>query len=153
MRVAADEGWRIGGKVQVELWLHNPSAKDIAFTANPGRSDAGLSVAAKDSEGNDHWAENGNVSIIAIPEHCVLPAGYVAKVKDFALSFDAPDNKDLAWFAPKFRKLEPGKYKLRCVWSDPHPSVASKGAWTGELVTGEMDFVLTEAATQSPPPG
>jgi hypothetical protein len=74
--------------------------------------------------------------------HCVLPAGYVAKVKDFTLSFDAPDNKELAWIAPKFRELEPGAYKLRCVWSDAHPLVSGDGEWTGSLTTGEHEFTL-----------
>lgn len=150
MRVVADEGWRIGGKVKVEMWLHNPGAKNISFNAHPGRSDVGLVVAAKDSEGQDHWAENATVHIIAIPMPCVLPAGHVAKVKDFTLSFDAPDNKELAWFAPKFRKLQPGKYKLRCVWADAHPSVSSADAWTGKLTTSEVDFTL--AALGAPQP-
>jgi hypothetical protein len=150
MRVVAEEGWRIGGKVKVELWLHNPGAKNISFSATPGRADAGLSVAAKDSKGEDHWAENGNVDIVAIPMTCVLPAGHVAKVKDFTLSFDAPDNKELAWFAPRFRRLEPGNYKLRCVWADAHPSVSTAGDWTGELTTSELDFTL--AALDAPLP-
>ncbi len=142
MRVVADEGWRIGSKVKVEMWLHNPGAKNISFNAIPGRSDVGLSVAAKDSAGEDHWAVNGNVDIIAIPTTCVLPAGHVAKVKDFTLSFDAPDNTELAWFGPKFRELVPGQYKLRCVWSDAHPSVSNAGDWTGELTTSDVDFTL-----------
>jgi hypothetical protein len=142
MRVLAEEGWRIGGEVKVELWVHNPGAKDIWLVANPDRPDVGLAVTATDAEGREHFAENGNVIIIALPMHCVLPAGQVAQVKDFALSFDAPDNKDLAWFAPKFRALEAGKYKLRCTWSDPHPLVSTDGEWTGSLRTGEQEFTL-----------
>jgi hypothetical protein len=143
MRVAANEGWRLGGKVKVELWAHNPGAKDIWLVANPGRSDVGLTVSAKDSTGREHFAENGNVTVIAIPMHCVLPAGHVAKVKDFTLSFDAPDNQETAWFEPKFRALEAGDYKLRCMWSDAHPLVSGDGEWTGALTTGEQPFNLT----------
>jgi hypothetical protein len=142
MRVLADEGWRVGGQVQVELWLHNPSSKDVWLVANPDRADVGLTVVAQDSTGQDHFAENGNVMIIAIPMHCVLPAGHVAKVKDFTLSFDAPDNQETAWFHPKFRNLQTGKYTLRCVWSDPHPLVSTDGEWTGSLTTVEQQLTL-----------
>lgn len=142
MRAVAEEGWRLGKKVNVELWLHNVSDKDLSLVANPGRPDVGLAVAAKDPEGNDHWAASGNINIIAIPEHCMLPAGYVAKVKEFKLGFDEPGNGELAWTAPKFQKLKPGKYQLQCVWSDAHPMVAAPGDWTGEIATRELEFTL-----------
>jgi beta-lactamase regulating signal transducer with metallopeptidase domain len=142
MRVVADEGWRAGGKVKVELWLHNPSEKDVWFVAHPNRSDVGLAVAAQDCEGQDHFAENGNVMIIAVPIHCVLPAGHVAKVKDFNLTFGAPDNRETASFQPKFRELKAGIYTLRCQWSDAHPLVSGDGEWTGFLTTGEQTFRL-----------
>ncbi|HZJ17829.1 MAG TPA: biopolymer transporter ExbD [Chthoniobacteraceae bacterium] len=140
MRVSEGD-WRLGGKVRLELWVHNAGAKDAAFNANPGRADFGLSIAAKDAEGNDHWAKGGNISNIAIPLHCTLPAGFVAQVKDFELSFEE------AWFGPKFRDLKPGKYKLRCVWSDPHPSTATKDDWIGTLTTPELDFTLAGSDT------
>jgi len=73
---------------------------------------------AKDSEGQDHGAANGNIDILAIPQTCVLPAGYTAKIKNFALSLDAPGNKQQGWMQPRFRELQPGSYKLRCEWSD-----------------------------------
>ncbi len=146
MRVLADEGWRVGGQVKIELWLHNAGAKDLWLVANPGRSDVGLSVAAVDSEGQEHFAENGNVMIIAIPMHCVLQAGYVAKVKAFTLSFDAPDNQETAWFEPRFQGLEAGKYQLRCTWSDAHPLVSGDGEWTGSLTTREQEFTLESQA-------
>ncbi len=91
--------WSIGGKVRIEMWLHNASTKDISFKANPGRADVGLMVWAVDSEGNEHRAENGNITILAIPMLCTLPADFVAKVKDFELSFDAPNNKDAVMVA------------------------------------------------------
>ena len=56
------------------------------------REHRGVQVVAKDSEGNDHRAENGNILILNMPMAFVLPAGHVAKVKDFELSFDAPGN-------------------------------------------------------------
>ncbi|MEO8351303.1 MAG: M56 family metallopeptidase, partial [Chthoniobacteraceae bacterium] len=102
MRVVEGE-WSVGGKVRVELWVHNAGAKDVSFKANPGRADVGLMVAAEDTEGGHHGAANGNVLLLAIPTRCTLPAGFVAKVKDFELSFDAPGTKDLAWVQPKFR--------------------------------------------------
>ncbi len=150
LRAVADDGWRIGRKVRIELWLHNPSTRDVSFKSNPGRADVGLSVIAKDSEGQDRFAEPGNVEMIAIPSACTLPAGYVAKVKDFALTFDASDNEERAWFSPKFRNLEPGRYKLRCIWSDAHPSVSAAADWTGDLTTGELEFTL--AAYVAPEP-
>ena len=141
MRVVGGE-WSVGGKVRIEMWLHNAGAKDVSFNANPGRADVGLTVAAVDSEGEERWAENGNVIIIAIPMRCTLPAGFVAKVKEFEVSFDAPDNKELAWIAPKFRDLKPGNYRLRCTWADAHPTVSGAGDWTGALATPEFDFML-----------
>ncbi len=141
MRVAEGE-WRVGGKVRIELWLHNAGAKDVSFNANPGRADVGLMVAAQDSEGGDHWADGGNISLIATRLHCTLPAGFVAKVKDFELSFDAPDNKELAWMQPKFRDLKPGNYQLRCTWADAAPTVSGAGDWTGDLTAPELDFTL-----------
>lgn len=147
IRVLAEEGWRVGVKVKLELWVHNPGAKDVWFVANPGRSDVGLTVSAKDAEGHEHFAENGNVMIIAIPMHCVLPAGHVAKVKDFTLSFDTPDDGETAWFEPKFRGIEPGKYQLRCTWSDAHPLVSGDGEWTGRLTTRQQEFTLQSQAT------
>lgn len=142
MRVVEDE-WRIGGKVKIEMWLHNAGEKDVSFkSTGPDRQDAGVAVSAVGADGREHWAESGNVSLIAIPLHCTLPAGHVAKAKDVTLSFDAPDNKELAWFAPKFRELAPGKYKLRCQWSDPHPSISTAGDWTGVLAAPEVDFML-----------
>jgi beta-lactamase regulating signal transducer with metallopeptidase domain len=140
----AEEGWRLGKSVKVELWLHNTSNKDISLVANPGRPDVGLTVAAKDSQGQDHWAASGNISIIAIPLHCVLPAGHVARVKDFELSFDERGNEEKAWTAPRFRELPTGKYQLRCVWSDADRLVSQPGEWVGELSTGPIDFTLSE---------
>lgn len=142
MRVVEGE-WRIGGKVRMELWLHNPGGKDVSFkTTGPDRQDAGVAVSAVGADGREHWAENGNVSLIAIPLHCTLPAGHIAKAKDVTLSFDGPDNKEQAWFAPKFRELAPGKYKLRCQWIDPHPSISIAGDWTGALAAPEVEFTL-----------
>lgn len=145
MRVMADDGWRVGGKVKVELWAHNPGKKNVWLIANPGRADVGLMVYARDDQGRSHYAANGNVLIIAIPMDCVLPAGHVAKVKEFTLSFDAPGHQELAWFAPKFQDLKAGKYQLRCIWSDAHPLVSGPGYWTGELTTPELDFTLLPA--------
>ena len=142
MRVMEGE-WRIGGKVRMELWLHNAGEMDVSFkSTGPNRQDTGVAVSAVGADGREHWAENGNATIIAIPLHCTLPAGYVAKAKDVTLSFDAPDNNELAWFAPKFRELAPGKYKLRCQWSDPHPLVSTDGDWTGVLAAPELEFML-----------
>ncbi|MHB0957581.1 MAG: M56 family metallopeptidase [Pirellulaceae bacterium] len=151
MRVAEGE-WRVGGKVRIELWLHNAGAKDVSFNANPGRADVGLMVAAKDSEGGDHWADGGNISLIAMRLHCTLPAGFVAKVKDFELSFDAPDNKELAWMQPKFRDLKPGQYRLRCTWADAAPMVSGAGDWTGDLTAPELDFTLVALDAPRPKP-
>jgi biopolymer transport protein ExbD len=145
MRVVEGD-WRIGGKVRVELWLHNAGEKDVSFkTTGPDRQDAGVAVSAVGADGREHWAENGNVSLIAIPLPCTLPAGHVAMAKNLTLSFDAPDNKEQAWFAPKFRDLAPGKYKLRCQWSDPHPLVSIAGDWTGVLTAPELEFTLVAA--------
>ena len=151
LRVVEGE-WSIGGKVRIEMWLHNASAKDVSFSANPGRADVGLSVAAMDSEGEDHWSVNGNVLLIAIPHHCVLSAGFVAKVKDFELSFDAHGNKELAWMQPKFRDLKPGKYKLRCTWADANPVVSNPGDWTGNLTTPDVEFTLGGQGASAPKP-
>jgi hypothetical protein len=71
-----------------------------------------------------------------------LPAEHVAKAKDLTISFDAPDSKEKAWFAPKFRELPPGQYKLRCQWSDPNPLVSSAGDWTGALTAPDLPFTL-----------
>ncbi len=50
--------------------------------------------------------------------------------------------KTLSWLQPKFRDLEPGKYELRCVWTDTDSSVSGAGDWTGELSTPELEFTL-----------
>ena len=147
MRVA-DADWRIGGKVKLELWLHNASDKDLSFkTTGPNRQDVGVAVSARDSDGGEHWAANGNVLILAIPMDCNLPAGHVAVAKQLTVSFDAPENKEAAWMAPKFRDLAPGKYALRCLWVDAQPTLSGKGQWTGELKTPEVEFTLAAGVT------
>ena len=147
MRVA-DADWRIGGKVKLELWLHNASDKDLSFkTTGPNRQDVGVAVSARDSDGGEHWAANGNVLILAIPMDCNLPAGHVAVAKQLTVSFDAPENKEAAWMAPKFRDLAPGKYALRCLWVDAQPTLSVKGQWTGELKTPEVEFTLAAGVT------
>ncbi len=145
MRVIADDGWHVGGKARVELWVHNPSAKDVNFTFYGESTDAGVSVVAKDQDGKEHFAESGNIIIYPGLFHVTLPPGYVAKLKDLVVSFDMPNKKEQAWAAPMFR-LPSGTYKLHCVWRESQRSVFGKDDWTGELTSGEQEFTLAATA-------
>ena len=141
-RITADRGWRIGESVQIELWLHNPGSEDVNLIAMPGRPDVGLAVVAKDATGQDHFARSSLISIPAIPDHCVLPAGFLAKVKDFSLSFDESTNALHSVLAPRFENLQPGQYQLRCIWSDSDPGISARQAWSGELESKGVALTL-----------
>lgn len=150
MRVVEGE-WRVGGKVRLELWLHNTGDSAVTFrSTGPDRQDVGLAVSVVGTDGRVHSAQNANILINSIPTPCMLPAGYVTKAKDIDLSFDAPDNRKRAWLKPKFRELAPGDYKLRCVWLDPNPNISVAGEWTGELTTVDHIFTLVDAAASKP---
>ena len=56
MRVLDTAGWRIGGQVGVELWVSNMGAQEVKFGHSP-RTDAGLSVIARDKGSKDYRAE------------------------------------------------------------------------------------------------
>ncbi len=134
--------WRTGDSIPIQLWAHNATDKDIPLVANPNRADGGLVVVARDAQGNDHYADAANVSLLIVPNQCVLPARFAGMVKSFSLSFVAADDAEQAWLTPRFRGLEKGTYQLRCIWSDPHPLVSAAGNWTGELVSTEFECHL-----------
>ena len=56
LRLPETPEWRIGGQVGVELWVSNRGAKEVKFGHSP-RTDAGLSVIARDKGGKDYRAE------------------------------------------------------------------------------------------------
>ncbi len=144
MRVV-DADWRIGGKARVELWLHNAGGNDVNFkTTGPDRQDVGVAVTAIDAEGRENRIANVTVLITALRMDCTLTAGHVAMAKRFDVTFHEAEKE---WFAPGFHDLKPGKYQLRCKWTDANATISKPGEWKGELTAPDHAFTLAAAVT------
>ncbi|PAW77320.1 MAG: hypothetical protein B9S33_20265 [Pedosphaera sp. Tous-C6FEB] len=143
--------WSAGGSVRVELWLHNVGAKDVSFrTAGPNRQDFEVMFSAMDAEGNEHWPELNRMRLIAMRLDCTLPAGHVAMVKEFDVTFADADNDVKTTLGHRFFDLKPGKYQLRCSWHGAKPEPAHSDDHI-ELTAPRLDFTLAgEDAKREP---
>lgn len=146
LRVVGGE-WSAGGKVSAELWLHNAGGKDVSFqTAGPNRQDYEVIFTAIDAEGKEHWPEINPTMLMAMPLDCSLPAGHVAMVKEFDVTFADADNNVWTALGHRFRDLKPGKYQLRCSWQP---------AWPGpvpiELTAPDFAFTFGGVAAADAP--
>ena len=135
----------VGGEVKVELWVRNSGKKDVKFNRCP-RADIGLRVIAKDSNGADHTADITSFDAYPVFLPLLLPPGYIVKVKEFTVRFDAPATDFPPWGVARFL-LPGGNYKLRAKWSDAHSHAAREGEWTGEIESAAVD--LKVAATDA----
>lgn len=144
--------WCPGGSVRVELWLHNTGAKDVSFqTAGPNRQDVEVMFTAIDAAGKEHWPEINPLRLIAMRLDCTLPAGHVAMVKAFDVTFADADNDVKTTLGHRFLSLKAGKYHLRCSWHVKPPEPAKPDDRI-ELTAPSLDFTLgSNAATPTPP--
>jgi hypothetical protein len=145
LRTASDAQWRIAGTVKVGLVVRSNTKSDVKF-AFSDMLDSGLSIVAIDEVGKEHQADVARTPFGFVKRQQMLLPGnsHVATVKEFTLRFDAEKRPVTEPHIASFH-LPPGKYTLRCKWSDASPHDAHEGEWSGELVSGEHRFTLAAA--------
>ncbi len=145
MRILAPAGWRLGGHVGVELWVANMSPQEVKF-GHSGRTDAGLSVIARDKDGKEHSADITQYRGMLFYLPWRLPPSHSVKVKEFNVRFDPPGTPGEHGRDAVFQ-LAPGDYKLNCVRTTSRLPNAPAGDWDGKLTSSEMAVKLLPAAT------
>ena len=139
-------GWRIGGEVKVELWVCNPSQKDVRFQTTT-RADVGLRLTMTGSGGK--YFDSGVVPDFAplATTHHLLPAGYIFKVKEFSVQLLSMES-DAALAAGPYLKATPGEYKFRCAVD--MPGFTANGAEGKRVTPAEDEWAGTLKSPEVP---
>ncbi len=138
--------WRIGGAVKVELWVCNPSQKDVKFQTTT-RADVGLRLTMTGSGGK--YFDSGVVPNFAplATTHYLLPAGHIFKVKEFSVQLLSQESDALLAAGP-YLKATPGEYKFRCAVD--MPGFTANGAEGKRVTPAEVEWAGTLKSPEVP---
>ena len=134
---------RIGGRVQVELWIQNTSTKSVRFRES-GDVDRGLAVIAEDSDGKIHPATLSSIRSYVPSRPYRLPPGYILKAKEFTLFLDSEANAHPRGLSANLH-LPEGTYKLHTIWGGAKAKDVPEIEWKGEIESGEAELKIAPA--------
>ncbi len=140
MRLPETPPWRIGGQVGVQLWVANVGAEEVKFGHSP-RTDAGLSVIARDKDGKEHRAQITQYRGMLYYLPWLLPPSHSVKVMEFNVRFDPPGTSGEQGRDAVFQ-LAAGDYTLHCVWTTPRLANAPTTDWEGKLTSAGVEMRL-----------